>query len=276
MDKLRFGTAGIPLSTPERNTVNGIGYVRKLGLECMELEFVRSVNITKDRCPEIKKAARDNDIELSCHGQYYINLNSEEKKKIEESKERILKAARIANLCGAKSLTFHAGFYMKKEKDETYKIIKKNIKEVVGTLKSEGNKITIRPETTGKGSQWGEIQEIITLSEELEQVLPCIDFSHLYARSIGKLNSYQAFNEVLSLVEKRLGKEGLQNMHCHISGIEYGDKGERRHLILKESKFNYSELLKAMKEHNCKGVVICESPNIEEDALLLQKTYQNT
>ena len=275
MDKLRFGTAGIPLSTAERGTANGIRQVRKLGLDCMELEFVRSVNIPAEKCPEIKAAAEQEDVQLSCHAPYYINLNSEEKKKIEESKERILKAARIAWMCGAKSLTFHAGFYMKKEKEDTYLTIKKNVQEITERLKEENNRIVIRPETTGKGSQWGDIQEIVALSEELDQVQPCIDFSHLYARSIGRLNSYSSFKDVLGLIEKRLGKESLQKMHIHISGIEYGDKGERKHLHLKESGFNYQELLRALKEYRCKGIVICESPNIEQDALLLQKTYQN-
>ena len=59
----------------------------------------------------------------------------------------------------------------------------------------------------------------------------------------------------------------------HISGIEYGSNGEKNHLILKESDFNYPDLLVALKEFNVRGLVICESPNLEEDALLLSKTY---
>jgi deoxyribonuclease-4 len=271
MDKLRFGTAGIPLSTPERGTANGIGHVRKLGLDAMELEFVRQVNISEDKCPGIKKAAKDNNVELTCHAPYYINLNSPEKAKLEASKHRILKAAKIANLCGAKSVTFHAGFYMKQDPEDVYLKIKKAISDILKKLKD--NPIMIRPETTGKGTQWGSVKEILALSEEFPQVLPCIDFSHLFARSVGRLNTKEAFDQVLDSVEKSLGKEGLQNMHCHVSGIEYGDKGERRHLILKESEFNYKDLLKSMEEHKCKGIVICESPNIEEDALLMQKYF---
>jgi deoxyribonuclease-4 len=272
--KLLFGTAGIPLSTVERGTANGIKRVKELGLSCMELEFVRSVNIKKENAPPIKKVAGSEDVELTCHGQYYINLSSLEKPKIHASVKRVLNAARIANLCGAKSVTFHAGYYMKRGKEEVYEIIKRYMKEIIGKLKDEGNPIIVRPETTGKATQWGDVDEIIRLSSEIEQVLPCVDFSHLHARSNGGVNSKPAFDEVLEKVEKALGKEALKSMHCHVSGIEYGEKGERNHLVLKESDFKYKELMKSFKEFNVKGCVICESPNIEEDALLMKKKYE--
>lgn len=273
MDKLRFGTAGIPISTPKGGTVKGIEQVRGLGLDCMELEFVRQVNITEEKTGEVREAAQRNEIKLSCHGQYFINLNSEERRKIEESKKRIFKAARIASLCGAFSLTFHAGFYMKSDKEKTYQSVKQGVKEVLDWLEEEGAKIKLCPETTGKLSQWGELNEILRLSEELEGVGPCIDFSHLHARSLGKTNSEREFREVLERVEKSLGREGLEEMHIHISGIEYGQRGEKWHLNLGQSDFRWKELLTALKEFKCKGIVISESPNIEGDALMMQKEY---
>jgi len=275
MNSLLFGTAGIPISTPDHNTINGVGHVRKLGLDCMELEFVRSVNISKEKAPLVKEAAKKHNIQLTCHGQYFINLNSQEPEKIAASKQRILNAARIANLCGAKSLTFHAGFYMKEDPEKVYQTIKAGIVEVIEILKKENNPILIRPETTGKASQWGTIEEIVRLSKEVEQILPCIDFSHIYARSIGKINSLEDFRAILKLVEKELGRKALDNMHIHLSGIHHGEKGERHHLTLKESKFNYLAVLKALKEFDCKGVVISESPVIEKDALLLQKEFNS-
>ena len=104
--------------------------------------------------------------------------------------------------------------------------------------------------------------------------MPCIDFAHLHARSGGKYNTSLEFKEILEKVEKMLGKEGLQNMHIHMSGIAYSEKGEKNHLILKESDFNYKDLLKVWKEFKIKGVVINESPNIEVDALLMKKTFE--
>ncbi len=274
MTKLRFGTAGIPLSTPERNTLNGIAHVRALDLDAMELEFVRQVHITSAKAPAVREAAKRHNIRLTCHGQYYINLNSPEEEKITASKQRIFNAARIASLCGAKSMTFHAAYYMKCDPERVYEKVKEGVKEVINKLKDNGHSIMVRPETTGKPSQWGSVKEILRLSEEMEGVKPCIDFSHLYARRIGKLNSHAQFCEVLSSVEKSLGREGLNDMHMHISGIEYGPKGERNHLNLQQCEFNYKSLLKALKEFNCKGIVISESPNIEWDALRMKNEYE--
>ena len=274
MDKLRFGTAGIPIYASKLGTVNGVKAVRELGLECMELEFVHSVNISKEKAPLVKEMAKKHDVEMTCHAPFYVNLSSLEKEKIGASRSRILKSAEIANMCGAKSVTFHAGFYMKQDPEKVYQMIKEQTKKIVAELKERGNPILVRPETTGKGTQWGTVKEIVRLSEEVEQVLPCVDFAHLYARSIGKVNDYNQFTEVLSHIEERLGKEALRNMHIHMSGIHHGPKGERHHLFLSDSGFNYLDVLKALKTFKCKGVVISESPNIEDDALLMQKVYQ--
>ena len=270
---LRFGTAGIPLSTIRPTTLTGIEQVRNLGLDCMELEFVHSVNISEVRAPLVKEVAKQNNIALTAHGQYFINLNSQEKEKIEASKQRIYKAAKIASLCGATSMTFHAAYYMKQDPEKVYIKVKEGVKEVIKKLKDNGHKIWIRPETTGKSTQWGDLKEIVKLSEEVEQVLPCIDFSHLHART-GKNNTSDEFREMLAYVEKKLGKLALNNMHIHLSGINYSEKGERNHLTLEESDMNYKDLLKVWKEFKIKGNVVSESPNIEKDALLLKKFYK--
>ena len=273
MKELLFGTAGIPLSANPRTTSDGIKHARKLGLGAMELEFVRSINISKEKAPEIKKIAEGNDIVLTCHAPYFINLNSLEKAKIKASIGRILNSARIANLCGGYSVCFHAGFYMGQEPKKVYDTIKNNLKEIISTLKKENNNIWIRPETTGKETQFGNVDEILQLSQELDNVMPCVDFAHFHARTNGKYNTYKEFAGILEAIEKKLGKKGLENMHMHITGIAYGPKGEKNHLTLKESDLKYQELIKALKDFKVKGVAISESPNIEEDALLMQKTY---
>ena len=274
MQSLIFGTAGIPTSTDDRNTINGIKQIKKLSLGAMELEFVQSVNISEEKAPDVKKTAEENQVILTCHGQYFINLNAVEKAKIEASKQRIFRAAKIADLCGAFSMTFHPAFYLGQEKSLVYDNVKIQLKDVVKQIQNAGHKIWVRPETTGKGAQFGDIDELLKLSTEIEQVMPCIDFAHLHARSGGKYNTSLEFKEILEKVEKMLGKEGLQNMHIHMSGIAYSEKGEKNHIILKESDFNYKDLLKVWKEFKIKGVVINESPNIEVDALLMKKTFE--
>ena len=275
---LFFGTAGIPSSTDKTsgfNTVNGIHRVKELDFGCMELEFVRSVNITKERAPEVKKAAEETGVFLTCHGQYFINLNSQDTAKQKASVERVLNAARIASLCGAWSMCFHAGFFMGQEPTKVYEKIKKSIKDIVATLKNDGHTLWIRPETTGKPTQFGSIYELVQLSAELEQVQPCIDFAHLHARE-GKINTRSEWQDVLALVEKKLGKDALKQMHIHLNGIVYGPKGEKHHVNLDDpaSDFRYKELLGVLKEYKVAGTVTCESPDPQGDALILKKVYE--
>ncbi|MFZ2498748.1 TIM barrel protein [Methanosarcina sp.] len=270
--KLLFGTAGVPRSAKASNSVSGIERVRELGLDCMELEFVQGVRMGEKGAKNVLEAAEKENIALSVHAPYYVNLNSPEEDKLKASVERIYQAARIGRLCGAESIVLHAAFYQKNSKQETYNNVSKTLRDLTGLLRDEEISAVLRPETMGKRTQFGTLEEVLALSAEIEGVLPCLDFSHMHARE-GKENSYPEFMAILSKVEEALGKAGLSNMHMHISGIEYGKNGEKKHLILKESDFNYPELLRALKEFEIKGLVICESPSLEEDALLLKKTY---
>ena len=272
---LLFGTGGVPLSAKSRSTEAGIERIAELGLGCMEVEFVQGVKMSPQVAASVGKLAARKKVVLTAHGPYAMNLNAVEPQKLHMSKERILQTARIAALFGARSITFHAAFYLKSTPAETYAVVKKRLQEVLNTLQKEGNKVTISPEVTGKPSQFGTLEELLQLSSEMEGVLPCIDFSHWHART-GKANSYQEFIAILDRVEEKLGRRGLDNMHIHLSGIAYGNKGEIKHLMLEDSDLHYAELLKALKERRAKGVVICESaPDLEQDALLLQQTYRS-
>jgi deoxyribonuclease-4 len=261
--KLLFGTAGIPESTKRNNSISGIERVRELDLDCMELEFVQG---------NVMETANKEKIVLSAHAPYYINLNSSEEEKLKASMERIYQAARIGSLCGAESIVLHSAFYQKSSKQNTYCRVSKALRELVRQLRDEGITPVLRPETMGKSTQFGTLDEVLSLSSEIEGIMPCLDFSHMHART-GKENSYSEFMAILSKVEEILGKESLSNMHMHISGIEYDKNGEKKHMTLKESDFNYPEMLRALKEFKTKGLLICESPNLEKDALLLKKNY---
>ncbi|MDR0767246.1 MAG: TIM barrel protein [Methanosarcinales archaeon] len=272
-DKLLFGTAGVPVSSKERSTVSGISRVRELGLDCMELEFVQGVRMGEKTAEEVNAAAIKENIALSVHGPYYINLNAVEKEKLDSSVQRIYESARIGNICSATNIVFHPAFYLKDDPKVVYDRVFSLLKELAKRLEDDNIPVTLRPETTGKATQFGDIDEVLSLSAEIDGVLPCIDFSHIHARD-GKHNTYEEFTLIFEKIEKALGKEGLKTMHCHISGIEYTSKGEKNHLILEESDMNYKDLMKVFKEFKACGTIICESPNLENDALLMKKTYE--
>ena len=273
-DKLNFLTAGMPLTTGKGGYSRAFKILKEMELDGMELEFVHGVRMNDDTRSLVKEERKSKNLILTCHAPFYVNLNAREEEKVDASVQRIFETAAAARDTGAFSITFHAAYYLGQEKELVYNQVKAQIARLVKLMKKEKFKVWIRPETTGKATQWGDLDEIINLSKDFENiVLPCIDFSHLHARYGGKYNTYDEFSYILDSIANKIGRYALDNFHGHLAGIEYTQKGERQHLNLKESDMNYIDLLKVLKGFEVKGALVCESPNIEEDAKLLKETY---
>lgn len=260
------GTAGIPNSAKRRNTLDGIRRIAELGLNAMELEFVRGINLSAEAASKARELSKELGVVLTAHAPYYINLLSDKADVRKASVERIVESAKIAYIAGAWSVVFHPGYYGKYSSDEAIRIVREAVKHVVKVVTDMGLKIWVRPETMGGLAEVGSLDEVIAIVEGIDMALPAIDFAHLYARSLGKINTVEGFREVLAEVERRLGTEAVRNSHIHLSGIDYGERGEKLHLNFDESSFNWRAAVEAIKEFKVEGVVICESPNLEEDA----------
>ncbi|OUR92882.1 hypothetical protein A9Q84_20435 [Halobacteriovorax marinus] len=272
-NKLLFGTAGVPNSTQKKNNpIEGVKQIHALGLDCMQLEFAHGVRMKDEVSSALRKVSYELGVPLTSHGPYYINLNAREQDKIDSSVERIIQTAKISDLCGAESMTFHAAFYMKDSPFDVFDLVEKSMNVIEERLSRLDIQIELRPELTGKTSQFGSLDELISLTKNVNSCAPCMDFSHLFART-GKFNSEAEFKEVLERIKSEIGAEALSNMHIHISGISSNSKGDLKHLNLESSKFNWRELLKSLKDYNCGGYIICNSPNLEEDALLMKNFY---
>lgn len=271
--RLRFGTSGIPRSTRKPGTDHGIRRARELGLDCLEMAWVNGVRMGEAAAQRIAEAARETGLELTAHGPYYVNLCGSAEV-VQRSLDRLLHTARMAERCGAGSFCFHAGFYQKLDPAEADRQVRAGLARITAQLRREGVRVDVRPELTGKPTQVGSLEEILAWSATIEGVRPCVDFSHQYARHGGAFNTYREFGETLERIRDRLGCSALERLHVHIAGIEFGPRGERRHLPLRQSRFRYRELLRALKDCRVSGWVVCESPAMEDDALLLQRAYR--
>jgi len=273
LNKLNFLTAGFP-SITKGNFFGAIDAIKQLKLDGLEMEFVQSTWLKyKEKEYTDKVIKEKKDLIFTAHASYYINFASLEKSKIHASVSRLVQGAEACASVNGYSITFHPGFYQNQNPVTVYTTAKKYLKETIKIIKDKDIELWIRPETTGKATQFGDLEECIKLSEDLEMVLPCIDFAHLHARYNGINNTKEEWRNMLNLIEKRLGRNALDNMHIHMSGINYTAKGERNHLILKESDIKWKDLLEVLKEYKVKGTLVCESPNIEEDTLLMSKYY---
>jgi deoxyribonuclease IV len=283
LKKLNFGTAGIPTSTILSNkssgTVDGIKEVSKLGLDCLEIEFVRNVylkNSSEKVLNNIKTTADVNKISLSIHAPYFINLNAKEEYKITNSIRYVYDSLIVGQKIKAKTIVFHPAFFLSQERQVVLENTYNNLLSLVDFFdKQRSSEIIVGLELTGKETQVGSFEDLLFFYERLKDrhVRPVFDFSHLHARYNGYFKSDKNIADFFNKLKSY--PELLKNMHCHLSGINYSEKGERNHLMLKDSDMPYKKILSNLKDLKATGTIICESPIIEKDALLLKKTYDN-
>ncbi len=249
---IRIGPAG----SDGLGNLKGVQKVAETGLDCMEVEFTYGVRMDLKTAKAVGALAKENGIVLSVHAPYYINLASEEKEKFAASKKRILDSCERAHALGARNVVFHAGFYQKRTAGQTYIRIRKAIGQLQKSIARKGWQVELCPEITGKPSQFGSLTELLRLKKEIGCGIT-VDFSHLFARQQGQID----YAEVLRKLPKKF--------HAHFSGIEYGDKGERKHIRTTEKFFE--PLARALIEREADVTIISESPKPYEDAIMMKK-----
>lgn len=278
-DHTRFGPAGVP----QMFRVKGakLADVPRL-LRCEKLDAFEYAAVRWGQIPQIKKEdaetlgeeARKNDVTLSLHGSYFINIFGE-KEIAEASKRRLVACAQAAEWMGAYVVVFHAGFYGKNGKVETLRKCIDALNEVSSMLKSLGIKnVKLGLETMGRHSQFGTLDEVLAICQEVEGSQLVIDWSHLHARSGGALRTTNDFRNIAIVAEQKLGTAAIRNMHCHFSKIEYTYKsGERRHHVLDEKGFGpeFENLAEVILEFSLRPVIICETAIQDLDAVKMKK-----
>lgn len=271
---LHFAVAGVPLSTPKPGgTVKGLEHAHSLGITAMELEWVQRVPENEDRMLEIRATAQKLGMYLTCHAPYYINLNSPDKETLAASKKRILTALRMSEIAGIKSVCVHAAFYLGMDPAKAYDNVRSAMDDIMSNKAKHFPSVNLGLETMGKQTQFGTLEEVLKISKEFD-IYPVIDPAHLHARYNGAINSTKEWNEMFDLYEEYLGSAALRGVHMHFSGIAYGPKGEKHHLPLQESDARWEDFLNVLKKRKIEGTVVCESPLLEKDTLLMQKTYK--
>ena len=271
----QFGTVGSPTGTPKKpgGSVGAIEFSKSIGLETLELGWVQSVRVTEATCAMIKQCGSDQGIALSVHAPYFINLNALDEE-WPKSRKRLMDAAHYGNLAGATDIIFHPGSYFGNDAVEVLKVAIPRLQGCVDELRKAGNPVTLRPETMGKSAMLGSFEDTLEMSRAMEGVLPCLDFAHLHARpGDGTMNTYEEWSAVLKAYQKALGKKALKKLHIHLSGIEYGPKGEKNHLELAKADLNLKALFQALQDFGCGGRILCESPIMEQDALNMKKAW---
>lgn len=278
---IRFGPSGNSESFYEqgyKSSVQMPAWLNSMGLNAYEYQCSKGVKIKEPTARSIGEEAAKNDIYLSIHAPYYINMASPEEEKRVNSKRYIIETLTCAKWMGAKRIVIHTGSYSKVDKKWALGMAKKIMKEVLEEAREKGlDDITLCPEVLGKQNQLGSLEEIIEICKIDERLLPTVDFGHIHARGLGALNSTEDFLEVLNKIEKDLGYNRLKYLHCHFSRVEFTRGGEKKHWTMDDTKFGpeFKYFAEALYIKQMEPIIICESKsNMAEDALKMKKIYQ--
>jgi len=280
-DRLRFGPAGVPLAfrVMKATLADVPRLLKEEGLDAFEYQAVRwgaKPQIRREKAEELGLKAEEHDVWLSLHGSYFINFCGKNEI-IEASKNRLIACATAAEWMKAHVVVFHPGFYGKKQPKEAFQDCLEATKEVVETMKTLGiRNVKLGPETMGKLSQFGSLDEILGLCEQVEQTQPVIDWAHLHARCRGCFKKVEDFRKVVEEIERQLGTDAVKNMHCHFTKVEFTDKGERRHHTMDKVEYgpDFTMLAKVIAEFKLRPVIISESPVPDVDAIKMREILQ--
>ena len=275
-----FGTAGNSNSFYEmgyKSTSQAPEYLSKMGINAYEYQCGRGVRVNPESCEALRQNAIKYNIRLSLHAPYFISLSGIEEEKRLKSVDYILQSARAAKLIGADRIVVHSGSCSKITREEALALAKDTLSIAVKALKAENlYDIHICPETMGKINQLGTLEEVAQLCTVDESFVPCIDFGHLNARTLGGIKGYDDYKAILDRLENVLGTERARNFHAHFSKIEYSAGGEKRHLTFSDSVFgpDFEPLAQLLVERDCSPTIICESDGTQaEDAKEMSDIY---
>ena len=271
---VRFGPAGRPIGYKGKTT-QVCDYIKEIGLNAFEYQATYGVKISKQSALELGENAAKNDILVSMHAPYYINLCSQKEETVKKSIMRLVQSAEAGEWMNSYRTVFHMGFYTKYSPEEAMKKCKDAISELLENVESMGIKnYTFAPETTGKKSQFGSLDELIDICMSFNNFSPTVDFAHVHARSGGSIKTKEDYAKIFDKIENELG---LKSLHAHFTKIEYTDAGERKHHILADENFGppLTPLLELISENGFNVTLICETPHLDMDALEMKKKYSS-
>ncbi|EDM97909.1 AP endonuclease, family 2 [Pseudoflavonifractor capillosus ATCC 29799] len=275
----KFGPAGNAESFPYKSSVDAPRWLSELGLDAYEYQCGKGVNVGEETARKLGAAAAANSVALSLHAPYFINLANPDPESLKKTTGYIIAACRAADWMGATRVVIHSGALMKRTRREAQDIALNSLKEIVAAVDGEGfGHITLCPETMGKINQLGDLDEVLELCTLDERLTPCIDFGHLYARTLGELEGHEACVRMLDRVVEVLGEERASRFHSHFSKIQFTlGGGEKMHLTFDQDEFgpDPAPLMAEIARRNWNPTFICESAGTQaEDAVTMKKLYQ--
>ena len=278
----KFGPAGNSdsFSQVHKSSLAAPRWIADLGLDCYEYQCGKGVHVGEETARKVGENAKAAGITLSLHAPYFINLANPDPEALKKTTGYITGACLVASQMGAGRVIIHSGALMKRTRREALDIAKKSLREVIAACDDQGfGHMTLCPETMGKINQLGDLDEVLELCTLDERLVPCIDFGHLYARSLGAEDGPEAMARMLDRVEEVLGAERVSAFHSHFSHIQFTPNGgEKCHRTFDDDDGygpDWAPLAAEVARRGWNPTFICESAGTQaEDALTMKRIYQ--
>ena len=275
-----FGPAGQADNYKGKRSELYPAWLAERGLDAFEYQCGKGVRISEETERAVGTAAEVHGIKLSLHAPYFINLANPDPESRKKTIGYILASCQAASWMGAERITVHTGALMKRSRREALDIALETLGEALRACDGEGyGHITLCPETMGKINQLGDLDEVLELCQLDSRLLPCVDFGHLYARSLGELEGHEATVRMLDKIQSALGEERASRFHSHFSKIAFTPNGgEKQHLTFDQTDFgpDPAPLMTELARRGWSPTVICESAGTQDvDALAMKAAYQS-
>lgn len=282
MNKTEIGISGADLefyNQGHKSTVEIPDYVNKLGLDCFEYSFGKGIRLSSETRKNINRAFKNGKVEISVHAPYFINFANPDEEKIQNTFGYLYDSCVAINDLGGQRVVFHPGSFLKNDAETAFNLTYRNFNRFVekyGDYLSE-NDVFVCPETMGKSSQVGTVEEIGKLCGLHSNLIPCVDFGHVNARYRGILKTYDDYRKLVDTLSKYVSDFQLKNMHIHFSKIEYGAKGEIKHLTFADEKYGpeFEPLAKLLVDYRLTPYIVSESDGTQGIDAVYMKTVYN-
>lgn len=275
-----FGPAGNAENFPYKSSADAPRWLRELGLDCYEYQCGKGIHVGEATARKVGLAAAEQGITLSLHAPYFINLANPDPESLQKTIGYITGACLVADQMGAGRVVIHSGALMKRTRREAQSIALRSIKEVLKACDDAGfAHMTLCPETMGKINQLGDLDEVLELCTVDERLIPCVDFGHLYARSLGADEGAEVSARMLDRMKEILGEARAARFHSHFSKIEFTPGGgEKCHRTFADNGGygpDWEPLAAEVVRRGWSPTFICESAGTQaEDALTMKRIYQ--
>jgi len=277
---MKFGPSGNSdsfFSEGHKSSLETPLWLHNRGLDIFEYSFGRGIIMSRQLATEFGAEAEKYNIELSAHAPYYINFATPEEENQRNDIGYLLKVVEFIKYFKGKRCVIHPGCPMKQARGDALYNLLKNFDKFAGLVTERKlDDVYVCPETMGKFNQMGTLEEILEICKLSDIFLPCIDFGHINSRSLGGLKSSDDYRVIINKIYETIGEERGKKMHIHFSNIEYGQKGEIRHLTYEDKKFGpfFEHLIPVLIEYKVDGWLLTESAGTQaEEALMIKTMY---